>query len=78
MRDYLIGWLIHCLTDRKVLPKQDPRIPYRRFMEAREPSDSQTRKRITRRFEEFGYGYRSYPLPPFWDHDMAGPLSPAP
>ncbi len=21
MRDYLIGWVIHCLTDRKVLPK---------------------------------------------------------
>ena len=77
MRDYLIGWLMHCATDRKVLPKQDPRIPYRRLMEAREPSDSKNTKRITRRFEEFGYGYRSYPLPPFWDHDVAGPPSPA-
>lgn len=46
-------------------------------MEAREPSDSKNTKRITRRFEEFGYGYRSYPLPPFWDHDVAGPPSPA-
>ena len=77
MRDYLIGWLTHCLTERKVLSRQDPRIPYRRHMEARAPSDVQTRKRITRRFEEFGYGYRSYPLPPFWDHDVAGPPSPA-
>ncbi|MBA5865442.1 MAG: hypothetical protein GDA67_01965 [Nitrospira sp. CR1.3] len=76
MRDYLIGWLSHCLTERKVVLKQDPRIPYRRHMEARAPSDLQTRKRITSRFEEFGYGYRSYPLPPFWDHDMAGPPSP--
>jgi hypothetical protein len=25
MRDYLVGWLTHCLTDRKVLPMQDPR-----------------------------------------------------
>ena len=78
MRDYLIGWLTHCLTERKVLQRQDPRIPYRRHMEARAPSDVQARKRITRRFEEFGYGYRSYPLPPFWDHDVAGPPSPAP
>ncbi|MCS6294135.1 MAG: hypothetical protein H8J66_13780 [Nitrospira sp.] len=77
MRDYLVGWLTHCLTDQKVLPKQDPRIPYRRFMEAREPVDSKHPKRITRRFEEFGYGYRSYPLPPFWDHDVAGPPAPA-
>jgi hypothetical protein len=77
MHDYLVGWLTHCLTDRKVLPKQDPRIPYRRFMEADEPADSQSPKRITRRFEEFGYGYRSYPLPPFWDHDLAGPPSPS-
>jgi hypothetical protein len=61
MRDYLIGWLMHCATDRKVLPKQDPRIPYRRLMEAREPSDSKNTKRITRRFEEFGYGYRKLP-----------------
>ncbi len=78
MRDYLIGWLMHCVMDRKVLPRQDPRIPYRRFMESREPADARNRKRITRRFEEFGYGYRSYPLPPFWDHDMAGPPAPAP
>jgi len=77
MRDYLIGWLMHCATDRKVLPKQDPRIPYRRFMEAREKPGLQNSKRITRRFEEFGYGYRSYPLPPFWDHDVAGPPSSA-
>jgi len=77
MHDYLVGWLIHCLTDRKVLPKQDPRIPYRRFMESQAPDDAKSRKRITRRFEEFGYGYRNYPLPPFWDHDMAGPPSPA-
>lgn len=77
MRDYLIGWLTHCLTEREVLLKQDPRIPYRRHMEAREPDDSKNPKRITRRFEEFGYGYRSYPLPPFWDHDLAGPPLPA-
>jgi hypothetical protein len=76
MRDYLIGWLTHCLTDQGVLPRQDPRIPYRRFMEARAPTDSTDPKRVTRRFEEFGYGYRSYPLPPFWDHDLAGPPSP--
>jgi hypothetical protein len=76
MHDYLIGWLTHCLTDQKVLPKQDPRIPYRRFMEAGEPANSKNPKRITRRFEEFGYGHRSYPLPPFWDHDLAGPPSP--
>jgi len=78
MRDYLIGWLTHCLTDRKVLPKQDPRIPYRRVMESQAPDDAASRKRITRRFEEFGFGYRSYPLPPFWDHDLAGPPSPTP
>lgn len=78
MRDYLIGWLTHCLTEREVLLKQDPRIPYRRYMEAREPADSKSPKRITRRFEEFGYGYRSYPLPPFWDHDVARSSSPAP
>lgn len=78
MRDYLIGWLTHCLADRKVLPKQDPRIPYRRVMESRAPDDATSRKRITRRFEEFGFGYRSYPLPPFWDHDLAGPPSPTP
>lgn len=77
MRDYLIGWLMHCLTNRKVVPKEDPRIPYRRFMEARGPADWKNRKRITKRFEEFGYGYRSYPLPPFWDHEAAGPPSPS-
>lgn len=77
MRDYLIGWLMHCLTDRKMVPKQDPRLPYRRLMEARAPSDSKNRTRITRRFEEFGYGYRSYPLPPFWDHEVADPPSPS-
>lgn len=76
IRDYLIGWLTHCLTDQKVLPKQDPRIPYRRFMESQAPDDATSRKRITRRFEEFGFGYRSYPLPPFWDHEAAGPPSP--
>ncbi len=47
-------------------------------MEARESPESKNPKRITRRFEEFGYGYRSYPLPPFWDHDVAGPPSPSP
>jgi hypothetical protein len=76
MNDYLVGWLTHCLTDSKVLPMQDPRIPYRRFLESRNPSPSQNSKRITKQFEEFGYGYRSYPLPPFWDHDLAGPPSP--
>jgi hypothetical protein len=76
MQDYLVGWLTHCLTDSKVLPMQDPRIPYRRFLESRNPSPSQNSKRITKQFEEFGYGYRSYPLPPFWDHDLAGPPSP--
>ena len=78
MRDYLIGWLTHCLTERKVFLRQDPRIPYRRHLEARAPSDLQTRTRLTRRFEEFGYGYRSYPLPPFWDHDIADPPAPGP
>jgi hypothetical protein len=78
VHDYLVGWLTHCLTDQHVLPRQDPRIPYRRFMESQSPDDELSRKRITRRFEEFGFGYRSYPLPPFWDHDLAGPPSPTP
>lgn len=78
VRDYLVGWLTHCLTDQHVLPRQDPRIPYRRFLESRSPADALNRKRITRRFDEFGFGYRSYPLPPFWDHDQAGPPSSAP
>lgn len=29
MRDDLIGWLTHYLTERKVLLRQDPHIPYR-------------------------------------------------
>lgn len=76
MRDYLVGWLTHCLTDRKVLPMQDPRLSYRDFMIAHERPDNVTSNRIAERFEEFGFGYRSYPLPPFWDHDLAGPPSP--
>jgi hypothetical protein len=77
MRDYLVGWLTRCLTDRKVLPMQDPRLLYRDFMIAHERPDDVKPNRITERFEEFGFGYRSYPLPPFWDHDEAGPPSPA-
>lgn len=77
MHDYLVGWLTHCLTDRNVLPMQDPRTSYRDFMIARERPDNVHPSRINDRFEEFGYGYRSYPLPPFWDHDKAGPPSPA-
>lgn len=76
MRDYLVGWLTHCLSRQKVLPMQDPRIPYRQFMESREPPGAKNPKRITERFEEFSYGYRSYPLPPFWDHDLAGSSPP--
>lgn len=71
MQNYSVRWLTHCLTDSKALPMQDPRIPYRRFLESRNPSQAQTSSRITRRFEEFGYGYRSYPLPPFWDQALA-------
>lgn len=73
MHDYLVGWLTHCLTDREVLPMQDPRISYRDYMIAHERPDNVKPTRINERFEEFGYGYRSYPLPPFWDHDLAGP-----
>jgi hypothetical protein len=75
--DSLIGWLTNCLMDRKVLPRQDPRIIYRRYMEAHEQSDNMNKKRITRRFEEFGYGFRLYPsIPPFQDKDVARPPSP--
>lgn len=76
MRDYLVGWLTHCLTDRKMLPMQDPRLLYRDFMIAQERPDDVKLNRIAERSEEFGFGYRSYPLPPFWDHDLAGPPSP--
>lgn len=77
VRDYLVGWLTHCLADRNVLPLRDPRISYRDFMIAHEPPDNVSATRITERFEEFGFGYRSYPLPPFWDHDAAGTPPPS-
>lgn len=78
-RDYLIGWLTNCLMDRKVLPRQEPRILYRRYMEAHEPPNNINKKRITKRFEQFGYGGRLYPsIPPFWNHDLAGSPSPTP
>jgi hypothetical protein len=76
MRDYLVGRLTHRLTDRNVLPLRDPRIPYRDFMISHEPPDKVKAKHITRRFDEFEYGYRTYPPPPFWDHDVSGPPSP--
>lgn len=77
--DYLIGWLTSCLMDRKVLPRQEPRILYRRYMEAHEPPNNINKKRITKRFEQFGYGGRLYPsISPFLDHDLAEPPSPTP
>lgn len=69
--DYLIGWLTNCLMDRKVLPRQEPRILYRRYMEGHDPLNI-NKKRITERFEQFGYGGRLYPsIPPFRDHDSS-------
>jgi hypothetical protein len=76
MHDYLVGWLTHCLTDRKVLPMQDPRGPYRQFLQSRSPSVSADPSRVTDRKKNFFSGYQSYPLPPFWDQDLAGPPSP--
>ncbi len=76
MHDYLIGWLTHCLTDSKVLPMQDPRSPYRQFLRSRGLSPSKDSARVVERKDKFFSGYQSYPLPPFWDQDVAGPPSP--
>ncbi len=56
----------------------DPRIPYRNFMIAHESPDDVKPARINERFKEFDCGYRRHPLPPFWDHDLAGQPSSAP
>jgi hypothetical protein len=75
--DYLIGWLTSCLMDRKLLSRQEPRILYRRYLEAHEPAGNMDKKRITERFEEFGYGGRLYPsIPPFREPAPAAPPSP--
>lgn len=49
--DYLIGWLTNCLIDQRILPRQEPRILYRRYMEAHEsPNNKQeTHHRAVRR-----------------------------
>ena len=75
--DCLIGWLTSCLMDRSVLSRQEPRILYRRFMEAHEPAGHLDKKRITERFEEFGYCGRLYPsIPLLRDPSPAAPPSP--
>ena len=76
MQDYLVGWLTHCLSKNTVLPMQDPRGPYRQFLQSRGPSPSKDPARVTDRKDKFFFGYQSYPLPPFWDQDLAGPPSP--
>jgi hypothetical protein len=76
MHDYLVGWLTHCLSKNTVLPMQDPRGPYRQFLQSRGPSPSKDPARVTDRKDKFFFGYQSYPLPPFWDQDLAGPPSP--
>jgi hypothetical protein len=76
MTDYLIGWLTHCLSERNVLPTQDPRGAYTQFLRNNGRGNPQDPARQRERNEQFFYGYGSYPLPPFWDHDVAGPPSP--
>jgi hypothetical protein len=78
MHDYLIGWLTRCLTEHKVLPMQDPRPPYARFLDAKGPARPQERMRRLERQDQFFYGYGSYPIPPFWNREPAVPLSPKP
>ena len=76
MHDYLVGWLTHCLTDHHVLPMQDPRQPYRQSMQSGQGQAPPGQARMAERSSKFFYGYGSYPLPPFWDQDVAGPPSP--
>lgn len=73
MQDYLIGWLTHCLSKNKVLPLQDPRGSYRQFLRSGNRTPARNPARPTERNARFFYGYQSYPLPPFWDQDVAGP-----
>lgn len=77
MQDYLVGWLTHCLSENKVIPMQDPRGPFRQFLQSRNSSPSKDPARATERKDKFFFGYQSYPLPPFWDQDLAEPPSPS-
>ncbi len=64
MRDYLVGWVTHCLSEHGKLSEADPRPRWSRMVN----ESSKGAERRADRKENFFYGYSSYPLPPFWDH----------
>ncbi len=77
MQDYLIGWLTHCLSEKKTLPYDDPRPFYEQFMQKDSRDQSQHPTRQQERNERFFSGYTMYPTRPFWDRAHAGPPSPS-
>lgn len=76
LHDYLVGWLTRCLSQHKVLPMQDPRSPYAQLLRKEAQGRPQDTARQKERQDQFFYGYGSYPLPPFWNQDVAGPPAP--
>jgi len=76
MQDYLIGWLTHCLSEKKTLPYEDPRPFYEQFVQKNSRDQSQHPTRQQDRNERFFSGYTRYPTRPLWDRAHAGPPSP--